>query len=398
MRADSTLLRELRRLHHSLANVPDAMLTKVVAVVDALEARGAADDVIAPLRPRLAQLRPPRPLRFARLLFLPLDPLIVPAPEWRQGSPTIPRSALPSLATTVRDAIIDEASSIDTMLRDCLADDDAVAVAAGRILWPMAAGILAQPGPSSDMMTARVAMLLGMTERLQALFAEAEIGVTTRVESLLPMVATAAAQGVDALAMLLALVLARLPEARPLLLDISPSLGLRGDEPMRTAIDQALAVLVDRLEKRSGIETLVIGSSLGRAAAEVRRILVLLAGLETGGEDARLKSMGQRLDACCRLRFATALEAEFAAALQAVGDAPGRGALARLEDTARGLHNLESEARQIASRETYDALLRQAAAMVQAGALSLIDRVRLVEILVGPDEALAMLEPATATP
>lgn len=398
MQADSALLHELRRLHHSLADAPDTMLAKVVAVVDALETRGAADDVIAPLRPRLTQLRPPRPLRFARLLFIPLDPLIVPASEWRQGSPTVPRSALQWLATTVREAIVDEALSIDAMLCDCLADDDAGAVAAGRILWPMAAGILAQPGPSSDMLASRVAMLLGMTERLQALFAEAEIGVTMRVESLLPMVAMAAAQGVDALAMLLALVLARLPEVRPLLLDISPSLGLRGDEIMREATDLALAVLVDRLEKRSGIEALVIGSSLGRAAAEVRRILVLLAGLETSSKDARLKSIGQRLDACCRLRFATALEAEFAAALQAVGDAPGRDALARLEDAARGLHNLESEARQIGSRETYDALLRQAAAMVRTGALGLIDRVRLVEILVGPDEALALLEPAMATP
>src|SRR5580704_4191496 len=75
---------ELRRLHHGLATAPDMQIAKVVAVVDALESRGAADEMIEPLRSRLPQLRLPRPLRFSRLLFMPLDVLIVPNPEWRR--------------------------------------------------------------------------------------------------------------------------------------------------------------------------------------------------------------------------------------------------------------------------------------------------------------------------
>ena len=62
----------------------DEQLARVVAVVDALPARGAADTLIAPLRPRLATLRPTRPLNLTRLLFTPLDPLIVPSAEWRR--------------------------------------------------------------------------------------------------------------------------------------------------------------------------------------------------------------------------------------------------------------------------------------------------------------------------
>src|ERR1700712_4282876 len=91
----------IREVSRGLAQARDEQILKVVAMVDAMPERGAADQLIAPLRARLAQLRPPRPLRFARLLFLPLDPLIVSALRWRAEQPTIPRSAIPSLAAAV---------------------------------------------------------------------------------------------------------------------------------------------------------------------------------------------------------------------------------------------------------------------------------------------------------
>jgi hypothetical protein len=401
MRASRTLPRDLRRLHSSLADAPDALLAKVVAVVDALDSRGVADDMIAPLRPRLAQLRPRRPLRFCRLLFMPLDPLIAPAPDWQPDHPTIPRSALLPIADTVRAALGSEAPTIDAMLSGCVAEDDTVAATAGtvaatagRILWPQAARILAATAQPSSPLTQRVAILLGFTGKLRAQFAEVELGVAPQREALLPLVSAAAAHDATTLAMLLALVLARMPDARPLLEDIATSLGPHGNETIHGAIEQALAVLLDRLESRSGIETLVIGSSIDQAGAEVRRIMALIeaAGLDAAG--ARMRSMTQRLDACCHLRFATALEAEFGPALQSLDAQPEPAAVARLENIARGLHNLEMEARRVGQSETYDELLHRAAALVENGALSLVDRVRLVEILVGPDEALALLDPA----
>jgi len=96
---------EIRKLQQSLFGAEDEQIKRVVAIVDALAERGAADRLIAPLRPRLAQLRPARPLRFCRLLFLPLDPLIVPAPKWRPMSLTIPRTVLEPLAVSVLDAM-----------------------------------------------------------------------------------------------------------------------------------------------------------------------------------------------------------------------------------------------------------------------------------------------------
>jgi hypothetical protein len=50
----------------SLAHAADAQIARVVAMVDAMPERGSADALIAPLRPRLAALRPTRPLSFTR--------------------------------------------------------------------------------------------------------------------------------------------------------------------------------------------------------------------------------------------------------------------------------------------------------------------------------------------
>ncbi|MEJ0019648.1 MAG: hypothetical protein WDN25_24460 [Acetobacteraceae bacterium] len=389
-------LHELRRLHHSLADAPDSLLAKVVAVVDALDNRGAADAVIAPLRPRLAQLRPRRPLRFCRLLFMPLDPLIVPVRDCAGDGPTLPRSALLPIAAAVRSAMPAQATAIDAMIAGHTVNEDAVAAAAGRILWPAAAQVLAAL-PRPDLLTGRVATLLGMTARLLGLFAAVEAGVAMDRDTVLALLADAAARDDQTLTMLLVLLLARLPEDRKSLLDMAEALGARPSEAVCVALGQAQAVLLDRLDLRGGIETLVIGAGLGQAGSEVRRIIALLDGIEED-ETPRVHGILQRLDASCRLRFATALEAEFTTALHAPqGDGnDGRSAAIGLEDVARGLHDLELEARRIGSAAMYDRLLQQAATMVQdlgpSHPLGPIDRVRLVEILAGPDAALEMLD------
>ncbi len=70
-------MHEIRAVTREVAGADDARVMRIVATVDAMSARGPADELIVPVRHRLAALRPPRPLRFARLLFYPLDPLIV---------------------------------------------------------------------------------------------------------------------------------------------------------------------------------------------------------------------------------------------------------------------------------------------------------------------------------
>ena len=85
---------ELRRLGGELVSAQDDKITRVVAMLDKLPHRGAADALLVPLRPRLARLRPVRPLTFERLLFTPLDSLILQPADWKRDAPGIPRSAL----------------------------------------------------------------------------------------------------------------------------------------------------------------------------------------------------------------------------------------------------------------------------------------------------------------
>jgi len=68
-----------------------------------------------------------------------------------------------------------------------------------------------------------------------------------------------------------------------------------------------------------------------------------------------------------------------------------------MEKNALGLRCLEGEARRLGGSAFYDALLKEASALVRGSPLSLVDKVRLVEILENSDVADALrLEKARA--
>ena len=93
---------DLRQLHSQLADAHDSKIHLVLELVDRLETRGEAEALIAPLRQRLAKLKPKRKLSFTRLLFTPFNPLIVNTPDWKPNSLAIPRTILPLLARYVQ--------------------------------------------------------------------------------------------------------------------------------------------------------------------------------------------------------------------------------------------------------------------------------------------------------
>ncbi len=405
--------RELSALRRSLASAEDAQITRLVAMVDGLSERGMVDDLVAPFRERLAELRPARPLRFARLLFSPLDPLIVPAPRWRPDAPSLPRTALPALAESAHDTIGAEAARVDAMIDGRSTRDSQVIAAAGALLWPCAAqallrspvpaGWTQQTGLAPDMfglLAANTAAVLDQVLPLQALCAESEVGIPPSAGTLRTMLQQVSAARPQALGLLVALVLARLPQAAATLRQAGSELGGAAAVSVRAATEQAKASLLERLEADGGAEALVVGAELDEAGAEVRRIALLLQGMEAGGPGvaARITELRQRLDVSCRTRFWTGLRAEFVKSLEAlVSEADDQGVM-RLEAAARGLRALGAEGRRFGSAEVYELLLRQTTDAVKAipagGALTQSDKVRLVEILAGPDEAWTLLEHA----
>ena len=130
-RSSNPAIREVAR---GLAAARDEQILQVVAMVDAMPNRGPADQLIAPLRARLALQRPPRPLRFARLLFMPLDPLIVPAARWRAAQPAIPRTVIAVLAAAVEADLGASGRTVAAMIEGHTTRDHEVVSAAGQAL------------------------------------------------------------------------------------------------------------------------------------------------------------------------------------------------------------------------------------------------------------------------
>jgi hypothetical protein len=67
----------VRSLRAKLHNADDQKITRIISVVDAVSDPKVNQTLLEPFRERLAILKPVRPVRFSRMLFTPLNPLIV---------------------------------------------------------------------------------------------------------------------------------------------------------------------------------------------------------------------------------------------------------------------------------------------------------------------------------
>jgi hypothetical protein len=402
----------IREVARGLADAGDAQILKVVAMVDAMPERGAADQLIAPLRSRLARLRPPRPLRFARLLFLPLDPLIVPAARWRLDQPAIPRTAIPLLAVAVKAALGPLGRTVAAAIEGRTTHDLDVIEQAGNVLWPGAAGLLMDLQcpenwettglgvPAYKPLALRIGALLFQSGPLRRMMADAARGlVPPETGAVRAMFEDAIGREPDVQPMLIALLLARIPEAGAVLAQVAAVLGSRTAVLMRHASEQAADMLLDQLEAPGGAEGQLGGEDLAEAGATVRRLTSLLKVLDgeatTRERRERLNDVRQRVRAGCEALFTERLTSDLIEPLRAFGAGPGAEVLAELETAARGLRVLETEARRAGDDKTYDMLLGRTADMVremiERGGMDRTGGLRLMEIVAGPDVALALL-------
>jgi len=171
---------------------------------------------------------------------------------------------------------------------------------------------------------------------------------------------------------------------------------------LRGAGEDAADLLLDQLERPGAAEAQIGGDDLTEAGLTVRRLTSLLATLEgeapPPARRERLTALRRRIGAGCEALFAERMSADLLTPLRDGG--PVREA--DLEAAARGLRALETEARRIAGAGTFDALLGQASGLVRdgtaTGVLGRAEGARLLEILAGPEAALALLgvDPAMA--
>jgi hypothetical protein len=414
LNASQPVVRALRR---DLSEADDQKIKRVIAMVDELADPRVNQAILDSLRIRLASLNLVRPLRFSRLLFMPLDPLIVPPQEWRPGEPTVPRTALALLAKVVRAGLGSEAVFIDKTIAGQTTHATQAVMFAGEALWPRAADILTEAAapddwPESDLplrvyapLTRAISAVLRRGPQLRSLFRNGDVGVLeTSEQSVNDILRGITTESEEGCAMIVQLVLLQSPHAAPLLRSlVSSGQDKSGRKMVREAIDRGTEQMLTDLESESGLAEDIGRIALANAGAQVRRIATFLQEIEHDAGSAidrpRLYAIRQKLDHVCRERFSAGLNTGLLAPLSvASGPVDGTGHM-QMETCSRELRVLESEARKVGGAAEYDRLLNQAVeAVLEAaavGTLTSVRKLRLIEILSGPEAAAELYEQET---
>jgi hypothetical protein len=401
--------RDIEALRATLAKANDEEVTRLVAMLDRMRDRGALDGLVAVVRPRLARLRPERPLSFVRLLFLPLDPLIVPAGIWRFDQPAIPRIALRPLADTVRAALGGAAPIVDEIIKGGVSKGSGSreppnVARAGALLWPAAADAIARSVVPADwtertglseaeygVLADNVALVMAQVPRLRCLVAEVEVGLPIRPDALHAMLRIG--QPV-ALAMMMTLILGCLPQAMTVL---APRRGR--NRALAPAMDTAKLMLLGRFEAQDVIEAAVMSANAQVVAADIRRTVMLLRMLQeetAPGSAVRVQRLLGRLDDVCLARVAAGMRRDFIGRLERLTPDADDDEIIRLEDTVRGLGEIAVAGSMIGGNRAYGILVQQMVDAVETYAppapLTRGDRARMIELLIGPAGAWRILE------
>jgi hypothetical protein len=394
--------------------------TKIRQIVGLSEESPQADNwqlVLDPIRARLALLQPPRALRFTRLLFIPLEDLLVPAPDWRPGRATIPRSVLKPIAATVRTALGDDMAPIERLIAGHNTYEAETVTRAGGMLWGPAGEILARAPPPANWeetglppatyapLARGMATVLRRAVALRSQIRDVQLGaLEPNQQAVEAIVLGLAGEPPDGCAMVFKLLLGHFPHAGALLRRLAEANPVPAERSLlQAAMDRGIDdILVDLEGETSLIKDLREGNLSG-VGLQVERLAGLLQDI---GDDrnavrhrARLRGIRDKLDSVCRDRFADGMKRGLVAPLAGASPVDQNGQK-QLENCARELRTVEIAGRKLGTHAAYDALLEQAAEAVQAGAdagnLTPIRAVRLVEILSGPEAAEQMYNKVAA--
>ena len=132
-----------------LSAASDENLLRIIAMIDRLPDRTKLEGLVIDVRPRLARLRPPRPVTMTRLLFLPLSGALVNRSAWRQDPATIPRAALKLIFALLHDLPGTHLTETEAAIQHAVFSDLAVVDRYGRPLWEAAARFCEKITPGS---------------------------------------------------------------------------------------------------------------------------------------------------------------------------------------------------------------------------------------------------------
>ena len=398
----------LSRISKRTSMASDSVLQQVVAVLEAVPSRAMLDPIIETARPRLKLLRPPRPITFARILFLPFDGAVVPLKEWSMGSAKLPRPALMPISEAIQTAMGPEAEKISANLGGRNFFDVLQVDSQGRTLWAeaarlaptlsfpkglpaagldaaqsrqlleLAAGIWRYAdgiweaklacfsGPSSELVAAA---LKGPAEEGEAVFSIALLSLLDRAQSPGSVLATAAR---------LSPIASNIADQKLRELQNAPLPILPAEDPVRAAhIAAEYVALLKELE------------SILSSRSEARQA-VITPLLEKIGE--AIKEVTQQI-----------IQRQFLPALNEPNAKRRAAVVLNIEILARALGRLEEAGRRAGRFEAFDKLqvshavkLRSILNGLDGGGLQRHDVIRIADILLGAEKAMELAAPASS--
>ncbi len=406
-------LHELRR---NITTVRDEQLMRVVAAVDALPDRGAADTLLVMMRPRLAQLRPPRPLTFQRLLLAPLDPMILEPQKWRRDGLGIPRTIIATITSQLREVMGQEATACDHSLVGITADDGPQILHHGAGLWRQASQILPNLAPPPDWTAATglgaadhacmvrlIGAIVAQGEAVGNLRQQTRHGLPLDLQRVRAILSTSvqsvANHGTDLAAQvsgtMLCILLARLPGADQVILAASDMATSHADAATRAAAYMAIDFVLNGLDDPD-----IASLDLSTAAAEVTIVAGFLNALQQlnpvqrASRKSRAERLRRQIDGLCRHRFNNELATRVMAPIMALGEDATDDEVNAIEAFTRSLRSFETACRELAGAAHYDTMIREATERLtsqSATKLPVPDLARVIEILVGPEAAMNLL-------
>jgi hypothetical protein len=392
---------EQRRLTHAVAAASDNVLGRIVAVFDRMPDRGEADRLLDAARPRLRRLRPPRPIAFTRLLFLPVDGVIVEARGWKRADGSLPRSALAALADAVRVAIGAEAEAIEAGCAGRSFADLAAVDAAGRRLWRAAAGVAEglAPTPAWDATGLSgqdfrhcVALAAGVWRHADLLWTALLAARDGPPDALvLAALAAAAAEPAMVIEAMLATILTKAAKPGSV---VSAAAAARVGPP--GAAERVLDRWIEACRPDLPVSDPKGAAHLAEEFAEALDDLEGSAAGRRPERRQRVAALRRQVGEACRAAFAESTTHLLVEPLARAAGRPDDAGMLAMEATARSLRRLETAGRTLGGASAYDAALRgvtDALATLRARPdANLADLARLTEILAGPEAALRLLD------
>lgn len=398
----------VRVLSDEVGQAGDPKLLRITRMIDMMPERGEADLLLAPFRLRLAALRPSRPMNPSRLLFIPFDPVLVPARDWRMGDPSIPRSIIrpvsalilgdtpvpPGCAEATGDALTRGASSFWSAMADKLRDTAIPESWAGSA-WQAEHGFTRS---TMERIFPVLQLVLRRAHDIRSLPPAEDPACSAMLTSLLGAAASIGPLGWGIMLGLLFEV-----TAPDLVTNVAAGLarGHRQAPALHAGLDQATGTMLDRMETQIGNAApgeLLDPRTIGLRVGLIGRVEALRRLEHRASEQLkRVGRLRQALAATNRQVFEHTLQTRLGPDCLPTGTGPDRVALdneamRQIEAEARQMRRFALVAAKLGDGDHYERLLGEAASRTAGGenGLTPIDRMRLTELLIGSDKALQL--------